>query len=84
MVGGNFEPKYIWQCQMQMLICKKNWNDLVGYNPNFDEYLVIKRLEPDQEMFDKLLEGFALGEKMIKGIEGKMEGNNGKLRKMLG
>lgn len=72
MLGGEFEPKYIWQCNCQMLICKKKWCDLVSYNPNFEKYLVIKRLTPDLKMFDKLRKGFALGEKMIKEIEQKM------------
>jgi len=71
-LGGEFESNYIWQAQMQMLICEKKWCDLVAYNPNYTQYLVVKRLEPDQEMFDKLLKGFALGEKMIREIEQKM------------
>ena len=73
-LGGDFDSKYRWQCQMQMLICGKKWTDLVSYNPNYNKYLVIKRQEIDQEKFDKLLKGFALGEKIIKEIEYKMEG----------
>lgn len=68
-LGGQFESKYRWQCQDQMLICKKQWCDLISYNPNFKQYLIVHRLKPDQEKFDKLRKGFALGEKMIKEIE---------------
>ena len=55
-----------------MLICEKEWCDLISYNPNFTKYLVVHRLFPDQEKFDKLRKGFALGEKMIKEIEGEL------------
>lgn len=72
LVGGDFESKYIWQCQDQMLICEKKWNDLISYNPNFKDYLIVKRQFPDQEKFEKLRKGFELGAKMIKEIEKKM------------
>lgn len=75
-VGGEFKSDYRWQAQMQMLICNKKWCDLVAYNPNFDKYLVVKRQEPDQEKFDKLLKGFAMGERMIRDIENKMRQHN--------
>jgi len=72
LLGNDFESKYRWQAQCQMLITGRKYCDLVSYNPNFNKYLVIKRQEPDQEKFDKLLKGFELGEKMIKEIEYKM------------
>lgn len=72
LLGGSFESKYIWQCQDQMLICEKEWCDLISYNPNFAKYLVVHRLFPDMEKFEKLRKGFALGEKIIKEIEGKI------------
>ena len=70
--GDEFDSKHIWQCQDQMLICEKEWCDLISYNPNFEKYLVVHRLFPDLEKFEKLRKGFALGEKMIKEIEGKL------------
>ena len=72
LLGDDFESQYRWQAQCQMLICEKKWCDLVSYNPNYKQYLIVKRQLPDQERFDKLLKGFALGEKMIKEIEKKM------------
>ena len=72
-VGGEFESIYIWQVQMQMLVCNKKWCDLMSYNPNFDKYLVVKRVTPDKKKHEQLLEGFKIGEKIIKEIEQKME-----------
>ena len=71
-LGGKFESKYIWQVQCQMLICEKKWADLVSYNPNFTQYLIVHRILPDQEKFDKLSEGMLLGKRMIEEIEQKM------------
>lgn len=68
------DTKYIWQCQAQMMTCRKEWNDLTFYNPNFDEQFYIERIYPDEEKFDKLKEGFEVGEEMIKTIMNKMEG----------
>lgn len=74
LLGGNFESKYIWQCQMGMLVCKKKSCWLMSYNPNYKDYLVVNRLFPDSEKFEKLKKGFILGETMIREIEQKMEG----------
>ena len=48
------DTKYIWQCQMQMLVTGRKWNDLVIYNPNFKKSKLVFRIEPDKEMIDKL------------------------------
>ncbi len=72
LLGADTDTKYIWQCNCQMLICKKKWCDLVSYNPNYDESLIVRRVHPSKEHFEKLLKGFKLGEKMIKEIEQKM------------
>jgi len=74
LLGGEFELKYKWQCQMQMLVCEKDWNDLISYNPNFEESIIVHRQLPDKKKFDSLLEGFKVGEKLIKEITEKMEG----------
>ena len=69
MLKGEYpDDKYIWQCQCQMLICGKEWCDLVFYNPNFKTSLVTERIEPDKKKFEKLLNGFDIGIKLIKGI----------------
>lgn len=74
LMTGKIDTKYIWQCQDQLLICEKEWNDLVFYNPNFKEQFFIKRIYPDQDKFDKLKDGFEAGEQMIKDIIKTMEG----------
>ena len=48
-LGGTFASGYIWQCQMQMLICQKKWCDLFSYSPNYEEYLKVNRLFPDSK-----------------------------------
>ena len=74
LIGGEFESKYLWQCQMQMLICEKDFCHLLSYNPNFDEFLVVRKQVPDKKKVAGLIEGFAAGEKLIKEIIEKMEG----------
>ena len=64
-LGDNIDSKFIWQLQMQLLVCKKKAGYLIFYNPSFSVPLVVHRLFPDQEKFEKLRKGFALGEKMI-------------------
>lgn len=71
-LGGKFESKYVWQGQCQMFICEKKWCDLVSYNPNFKEYLIVHRIKPDPKKVDDLQKGFILGKKMIEEIERKM------------
>lgn len=69
---GQIDTKYIWQCQMQMLITGKKWNDLVIYNPNFKKSILVYRIEPDKEKFEKLLNGFDVGKKLILSIKEKL------------
>lgn len=60
------ESKYIWQMNMQMLVCKKKWCDYVAYNPNFKKPLYIERILPDPEKYKQLEIGFKTGERLIK------------------
>jgi putative phage-type endonuclease len=55
------ESKYIWQIQMNLLVTGRKWWDYVSYNPNFKKSLVIVRIKPDEEMHEKLLDGFEKG-----------------------
>ena len=73
LLGDDFQSNYLWQVYMQMLICEKKWTDLVSYNPNFTQYLIVRRILPDQKKFDQLLKGFKMGEEMIRAIERRME-----------
>lgn len=66
LLDGVIDLKYYYQMQMQMLICEKKWCDYVVYNPNFEKQLIIKRIEPDNKIFEKLLTGFETGTSLIK------------------
>jgi len=70
-VEKEIKSEYIWQMQMQMLICDKDWCDFVAYNPNFNTELIIIRIEKDQKKFDKLRLGFEEGVRLMKEIEDK-------------
>ena len=72
MMDGKIDSKYLNQMQMQMLCCEKDWCDYVGYNPNYERNIIIKRVLPDYDYWKKLEIGFKSGEKMINEIEAKM------------
>lgn len=65
-LDGKIDTKYYAQMQMQMLICGKAWCDYVVYNPNFKKQLIIKRVYPDEIVFQKLIKGFETGTDLIK------------------
>lgn len=67
------ESGYVWQMQMQMLLCGKDWNDFVAYNPNFKKSLLIKRVFADKVMQEKIKTGLAMGDKLISSIESKIK-----------
>lgn len=69
------ESQYVWQMQMQMLICEKEWNDFVAYNPNYKKSLLVKRVFPDLIMQEKIKIGLAIGDKLINDIENKWKLN---------
>lgn len=60
------DSKYIWQIQMNLLLTKRKWWDLVYYNPNFKTNLIKYRIEPDLEKFQALEKGLEIGKKLIK------------------
>lgn len=63
------DSKYLWQMQMQMLICDRKWCDFVAFNPNFKKDIFIKRIERDPVMQTKLINGLAKGNEMLKKYE---------------
>lgn len=67
-INGESEinKKYLWQCQMNLLLTKRKWWDLVFYNPNFQKSLIIFRIKPDKEMQEKLKKGIKSGVELIK------------------
>lgn len=62
---AEIESAYIWQVQMNLLITKRKWWDLVIYNPNFSKSLITVRIEPDEEKQKALLEGIEKGQELI-------------------
>ncbi len=53
------------QIQMSLLVSEREWWDFVSYNPNFKKHLFVKRIYPDQKYFEKLINGFDEGRKLI-------------------
>lgn len=74
LIGGAVDTGYIWQMQMQMLVCEKSFCDHVMYNPNYKQDLIIKRFYPDEKQFSALKRGFSLGQEMIEEISKEWEG----------
>ena len=60
------DTKYIWQAQMQLLISKRKWCDLIFYCPNFEKSMIIFRLTPDKEKHETLKVGIEKGTLLIK------------------
>lgn len=71
LINDKVDTAYIWQMQMQMLICEKAWCDFVAYNPNFEQEIIIKRFYPDYAKYAELKQGFAAGKKLMQEIENK-------------
>lgn len=64
---------YIWQIQMNLLITGRKWWDLIIYNPNFKKSMLVYRILPDLDKFEKLEKGFVVGREMIINIKNKIE-----------
>jgi len=67
------ESSYMWQMQMQMLMEDRKWTDYVVYNPNFEQSLLVQRIELDEVMIEKLKVGLKKGEALIKEVEAKLK-----------
>lgn len=66
------ELQYIWQMQQQMLFTGRKWCDFVAYNTNYEQSLLIQRVECDTVMQDQIREGLAKGEELLKEIEANL------------
>jgi len=73
------EKKFIWQCQMSLLISKRKWWDLVIYNPNFEKNMLVFRIEPELAKQERLIVGIAKGKLLIDQLTQKYESRNGKI-----
>lgn len=72
---GAIDSAYIWQMQMQMLVFGAEWCDFISYNPNFTKSMVVIRILPDTEKFEKLQKGFEKGIELMKELEAKYLSN---------
>lgn len=54
------------QIQMSLLISEREWWDFVSINTNFSKPIFVKRIYPDEMVFDKLKSGFDSGNNLIK------------------
>lgn len=70
---GKFTIKseHLWQIQMQLENCEREWCDYVVYNPNFTPQILVQRVYPDLEKFKSLNKGYELGKKLIIDIQKK-------------
>lgn len=70
---AKIDSDHKWQCQMNLLVTGREWWDLIYYCPNYKQSTCVFRIYPDQEMFDKLKKGFAIGEEMINNIKARIQ-----------
>jgi len=66
------EKGYYYQIQMQLLITGRKWNDYIIFNPNFEEGIIIQRVEPDEVVFEEIKKGLLVGEQIINKINIKL------------
>jgi len=70
------DEAYIWQCHMSMLLTGRKWWDLLFYNPNFENRMLIFRIEPDLARREKLMIGIEKGKQLINELTQKYESNS--------
>ena len=73
LLDGKVDSKYIWQVQMQMLVTKTEWCDLVYFNPNFKPSIKITKVRLDPVAQEKLMIGLGAGRLMIKSMQDKFK-----------
>ena len=72
---GSFkiDSAYVWQMQMQMLFTGRKWCDMVAFNPNYKDSILIVRVNEDKQAQAKIIAGLKIGEEILQGIESKMK-----------
>lgn len=73
---GEIKPEYYAQMQMQMMLTGCDHWYYVVFNPNFDESIVIKKVDADKDYQIKLRAGIEKGKARIKEILGKIRQNH--------
>lgn len=63
------DKKYLWQCQMSMLVSGRKWWDLCFWNGNFSSNIIVFKVEPDLSMQEKLMVGIEKGKNLIIKLE---------------
>lgn len=57
MIDRKIDPAHMWQMQMQMSVCDREWVDYLVYNENFPEPLIITRVQRNEVQIAKLRTG---------------------------
>lgn len=70
------DTAYLWQVQMTLYITKREWWDLVFYNPNFNNNILVFRITPDLAKQEKLQIGINKGIELIKKLNKIYEQNH--------
>lgn len=65
-ISDSIPMNYVWQVEMNLFVTGRKWWDLMFYNPNFERNMIIYRILPSEESFEKLKKGFEKGKKLIK------------------
>lgn len=68
-IDREIPSKYMWQIQLSLLLSDRKWWDFISYNPNYDNAIVIERVLPDDDKFEKLSKWLEIGKKKLKEIE---------------
>lgn len=68
LLDDKISSKYVWQMQMQMLVCEKKWCDYVAGCEDLPQKIHIIRVYPDEKKQAKLLEGFTKGKELMREI----------------
>ncbi|OPZ79389.1 MAG: YqaJ-like viral recombinase domain protein [Alphaproteobacteria bacterium ADurb.Bin438] len=74
MLDGKVDTKYMWQMQMQMMITEKNHCYYVVYNPDFENPIIIKKIDRDEDKIEKIKSGLESGIKQLEEILDKVKG----------
>jgi exodeoxyribonuclease (lambda-induced) len=59
------DPAHLWQMQMQMFVTDRKWCDYVVYNPNFENSLIMTRVDRNEEKIEELKAGLKIGNSKI-------------------
>lgn len=73
LLSKEVETAHLWQVQMQMYVCDRQWCDYVVFNPNFPEPLTIVRVERNEASIAKIKVGLSQGVAELEAILEKVQ-----------